>query len=319
MLHRWANPDTILVATNLQDAPLLVPHAINQAKLSGARVLLVHVLEPAYLRTQPAGGLPFLVPGPTLPTVKAELKLLEKQFEHEALVCEPIVLRGKCEEEIPALARQRDVDRVVVGTRSPTILNRILLGSVAEFLLHHLDVPVCVIGPRVCVTRPPDRKPTSILVATSLLHEDRTNVNFALDLANLNHAHLAIVHVIAADQANQDASHRLSRESEDELAHRISQGVEASVPLTVRIRRGDPSRRILSLASKLQADLIILGATSGATSASRCSCLLPGGVAHRVIAEAKIPVIVVPHEQGGSYERFISLRANVATLSEIRR
>jgi nucleotide-binding universal stress UspA family protein len=147
-----------------------------------------------------------------------------------------------------------------------------------------------------------------------LLHEDRTNVNFALELANLNHAHLAIVHVIAADQANQDASHRLSRESEDELAHRISQGVEASVPLTVRIRRGDPSRRILSLASKLQADLIILGATS----ASRCPCLLPGGVAHRVIAEAKIPVIIVPHEQGGSYERFISLRANVATLSGTR-
>jgi hypothetical protein len=52
MIHRSANPRIILEATNLQDAPLLTPHAINQAKLSGARVLLVHVLETAYLRTK---------------------------------------------------------------------------------------------------------------------------------------------------------------------------------------------------------------------------------------------------------------------------
>jgi hypothetical protein len=35
-LHRWGNPDTILVATNLQDTPHLVPHAIAQARCSNA-------------------------------------------------------------------------------------------------------------------------------------------------------------------------------------------------------------------------------------------------------------------------------------------
>lgn len=56
MFYRWASPDTILVATNLHDGPHLVPHAIAQAKLSRAKVLLVNVIEPSYLRTNPAEG-----------------------------------------------------------------------------------------------------------------------------------------------------------------------------------------------------------------------------------------------------------------------
>lgn len=48
MLHRWGKPDIILVATNLHDAPHLVPHAIAQAKLSRAKVLLAHVIEASY-------------------------------------------------------------------------------------------------------------------------------------------------------------------------------------------------------------------------------------------------------------------------------
>lgn len=46
LLHRWGKPDLILVATNLLDAPHMKPHVIAQARLSGAKVLLVHVTQP---------------------------------------------------------------------------------------------------------------------------------------------------------------------------------------------------------------------------------------------------------------------------------
>ena len=118
MFYRWASPDTILVATDLYDAPHLVPHAIAQAKLSRAKVLLVNVIEPSYLRTNPAEGPPFVIPSPALHTVQARLNEIVKQFQQEGVLCEPIALKGLPGEQIPALIHERDVDRVLVGTRS---------------------------------------------------------------------------------------------------------------------------------------------------------------------------------------------------------
>ena len=81
VLDRWGNPDTILLATNLQDAPHLVPHAIAQAKLSGAKILLVHVIEPEYLWTNPAHGMPFVIHGPAVRAVQTKLSRIVKQFQ----------------------------------------------------------------------------------------------------------------------------------------------------------------------------------------------------------------------------------------------
>jgi nucleotide-binding universal stress UspA family protein len=311
MLHRWASPQTILVATNLHDSLRLVPHAITHAKCSGAKVLLVHLIEPSYLRTNPAGGVPFLAPGPTLLSVVGKLNQIVKQFQQEALVCEPIALRGVCGEVIPALVREREIDRVIVATRSADTLDRILLGSVAEDLLHQLEVPVCVVGPHVCPQIVPDRKPASILVATSLHYKSQTSVHFALELANLHHSRLTLLHVMSAEHASEEERQGVRRRCRDDLAGMLKEGTTLlSVP-SLRIREGDPSRRILAMAAKLQANLVVLGANS----ASRSSRLLAPGVVHRVIAEAKAPVITVRQEQGGSSEHLIPAAVNSAALS----
>ena len=44
---RWSNPQVILVATNLLEGNSLKLHAIYQARLSRAKVLLVHVVPPS--------------------------------------------------------------------------------------------------------------------------------------------------------------------------------------------------------------------------------------------------------------------------------
>ncbi|HEX3473173.1 MAG TPA: universal stress protein, partial [Silvibacterium sp.] len=43
----FAAPDKILLATNLDDTGYLVPHAIAQARASGATLTLAHVTPPA--------------------------------------------------------------------------------------------------------------------------------------------------------------------------------------------------------------------------------------------------------------------------------
>jgi len=42
--NRWTDPSVILVATDLNDLSRLMPFAIEQAKESKARLILLHVL-----------------------------------------------------------------------------------------------------------------------------------------------------------------------------------------------------------------------------------------------------------------------------------
>jgi nucleotide-binding universal stress UspA family protein len=77
------------------------------------------------------------------------------------------------------------------------------------------------------------------------------------------------------------------------------------------IRVGGPADRILAAASRVGAELIVLGATR----ASKSSRMLAAGVVHRVVAEARAPVITVREEHDTSEERFNPVGANSAVLS----
>ncbi len=209
-LHRWGKPDTILVATNLLDAPHIGPHVIAQARLSGAKVLLVHVIQPSYLPMNPTEAIPFVLPSPTLRSVQGRLNKIVKELQYEGVPCEPIVLKGLHGEQIPALIDERRVDRVIVGTRGAAALDRILLGAVADDLSHQVDVPVCVVGPHVRPQASSNRKPTSILVATSFRSQRPPSVQLAVELAALYHAHLTWLHVVSEEHTEPQAQPRES-------------------------------------------------------------------------------------------------------------
>jgi nucleotide-binding universal stress UspA family protein len=298
VLHRWGSPDVILLATNLQDAPHLAPHAIAQAKLSGAKILLVHVIEPEYLRTSPAQGLPFVIPGPGMRAVQATLNRIVKQFQGERILCEPIVLKGIAGEEISALVKERGVDRVIAGTRSAEAIGRILLGSIAEDLLHETNVPVCIIGAHVRPQVRPDQEPTSIIFATSFHHKSQQSAQLALEIANLHQAHLTLLHVMPSGSSSGREYQRLHEQRTKELLNLITEETNLWASPSVAIREGDPAAEILAEATKLSADLIVLG-TTGASKTAR---LLAAGVVHRVIAQAKAPVITLRQEQDVSKE-----------------
>ncbi len=284
--HQWSSPDLILVATNLHDGPYLVPHAIAQARLSAAKVLLAYVLEPEYLRTSPTEGAPFVLPGPTLHAAQDKLNQFVKEFQANGIVCEPLVLKGRPQEQISTLVNERGVDRVIVGTRAAQALERLLLGSVAEDLLHSLDIPVCVIGPHVSPLVRQEGVPASILFATSFHHPAHQSAQLALELANLYQSRLVLLHVIPAGQA---ANAELHQQREDELASLAKGESELWCDLEKVVRDGDPAAEILAEAKALPADLIVLGATG----ASKTARLVSAGVVHRIIAEATVPVMTL--------------------------
>jgi nucleotide-binding universal stress UspA family protein len=61
---------------------------------------------------------------------------------------ERLVSEGDPAREIVRIAEDRDVDLVVVGARGLGALERFLLGSVSETVLHHAGRPVLIVRER---------------------------------------------------------------------------------------------------------------------------------------------------------------------------
>ena len=288
---RWSAPEVILVATNLLEGHTLLLHAIYQAKLSRATVLLVHVIRPSFLRVNARDGEPSYLPSSAVRNVRSMLDATVKEFEREGILCEPIVLAGSPSEQIHLLVKSRAVDRVIVATRYATGLERLIEPSVAEELITTLEVPVCIIGRR---THPGPACSTPlgrVLLATSLHSSSAMLARFANTLAEVNHSQLALLHVLDNERMS---------EQQREMTRLLTQrNLSALVPIEARhrhkpiflIREGDPATIILDEAGSLPQDIVVLG-TSKPSMVSR---ILTNSVAHRVVLESQCPVLTVKY------------------------
>lgn len=59
--------------------------------------------------------------------------------------CSAAFLEGKPGPAIVAYAKEHDIDLIVMGTHGHRGMNRLLMGSVAEYVLRHSDCPVLTI------------------------------------------------------------------------------------------------------------------------------------------------------------------------------
>jgi nucleotide-binding universal stress UspA family protein len=286
---RWSAPKVILVATDFLEGHRMMLHAIYQAKLSRAKVLLVHVVP------QPGGlmaaqmEIPPVLPGLLLASVNENMSEFVRAFRQEGIECEPVVLTGHPGEQISLLAKSRAVDRVVVSTRNTNGIARLKEESVAEELIAALDIPVCVIGRRTHQGADCSTPPGRILLATSFAPGSALLARFACTLAEVNHSQLALLHVLDTT-GMKDQQRELARFTArirlHELVPKVARHRKAPVYL---VREGDPAAIILAEAGSMSEDLVILGSSYP----SIISWLLGSSVVHRVVIESECPVITV--------------------------
>ncbi len=286
---RWSNPEVILVATNLFEGYSLIMHAIYQAKLSHARVLLVHVIPISSLMSEATHGLPVRLPSPLVRSVQSKLEEIAADFRREGIECEPIVLNGAPEEEIPLLVKSRIVDRVIVATRNASGIARLLGGSVAEALIARLQAPVCIVGPRTHPGAACGTPLGRVLLATSLHVDSLLLAGVASALTELNHSQLTLLHVLNTAGMN-DREQELARAAALRLLSVLLPDRSAHVVQPVLlVREGDPAAMILREAGSMAQDLVILGSPHPSTA----SWLFDTGVVHRVATESRCPVIII--------------------------
>jgi nucleotide-binding universal stress UspA family protein len=286
---RWGNPELILMATNLLEGNALALQAINQARLSKAKVLLVHVIPASGSMTEINCGMPVLLPNSLVRNAKAKLDDIAKDFQREGIECEPIVITGLPEEEIPRLVKSRSVDRVVITDRNTTGVARFTAGSVADELIANLEVPVCVIGRRTHLKAANGPILGRVLLATSFRSESSLLAKFAMAVAKLNHSHLTLLHVldtIGMSEQDRELGRLAARRRLFALVPNAA--MYRNQPFLL-VREGDPAAIIMGEASSMSADLIILGSPR----TSMISRLLGANVVHRVVAESQCPVITI--------------------------
>jgi nucleotide-binding universal stress UspA family protein len=286
---RWSDPKVILVATNLLEGQTLLLHAMYQARLSGAKVLLVHVVRRSNLRAKEFPGAPSFLPGPVLQSIKSKLDEIVREFLHEGILCEPIILAGHPAEQIALLVKSRRVDRVIAATRYASGIARLVEASVAEELIATLDIPVCIIGRRAHPGPACGTPLGGILVATALDSLSSTLVGFASILAELNHSRLTLLHVIDTEGMD-DQQRELERViARRKLASLLPREARHRYEPVLLVRDGDPGTIILNESTSSSQDLVILGSPNP----SIFEHLLTNSVVHRVVIESQCPVITV--------------------------
>ena len=286
---RWSDPKLILVATNLLEGQTLILHAMYQARLSGAKVLLAHVVRRSKLRAEYTEDKPSFLPGPVLQSVKSKLDETVREFLHKGIQCEPIILGGHPAEQIALLAKSRRVDRVIAATRYASGIARLVEPSVAEELIATLDIPVCIIGRRAHPGPAYGTPLGRILVAPALDSLSSTLVSFASTLAELNRSRLTLLHVIETEAMSEQQRELARMVARQKLASLVPRESRHKYEPVLLIRDGDPGTIILDESSSFPQDLVILGSPNS----SRFERLLTNSVVHRVVIESQCPVITV--------------------------
>lgn len=216
----------------------------------------------------------------------AELKLFQG-VKH----CE-WVKEGFVSEVLADLIDKLEIDLVVLGTHGRGGIKKLVLGSVAEEIVNCATCPVLTVGPQVSSKLGEELKLRRILCATDLLHDSTSALAYAVWLAEQEHGHLTVFHVL---KVSTDAASGYP-ESEKEMAiKRLMQLLppEASTSGETEfiVEIGVPEEQILKLAEGQNADLIVMGPHH--TPFARVSTHLPWIVPHQVLCHARCPVLTV--------------------------
>jgi nucleotide-binding universal stress UspA family protein len=246
---------------------------------------------------------------------RTEMKRLESLAERAraaGLRCEIVVRPGLAADQILAYSREREIDRIVMGTHSPGPIGKLLVGSVAEAVLRTAAVPVYIIGPDVIDAAYRNYATKTVLCAVSLLDTSLVVAAFATELAAQHSAKLILQHVIRPQESREVLAGRSIEDIENEILSMVPAEFQGKVSAQAIVVPGDPTEELLYQARAQRADLIVLGAQG----ASAFAAITRHGVVYKVLAHAQCPVItlspVVLSQSGATGERVSSVESFLA-------
>jgi nucleotide-binding universal stress UspA family protein len=245
-------------------------------------VVVAHVINRSAVVAECVGPYGGGDPGPALDALEADEREI---FEHAAAQARAAgtrfstaALDGPTSSAVAALARDRKVEAIAMGTHGRRGLARIMLGSTAAGVLHATALPTFVVHEEGAAAA---AAPFSqILVALDASPAARNAARAAVDLAAHDDGRIFLTHVA---EGRDDGG--AERAFEDARAYAVSSGVRSDA-VTVH---GESVDAILVSAETCHARLIAIGARG------RDGKLFGiGSLAEAIVRVSPVPVLVVP-------------------------
>ncbi len=180
-------------------------------------------------------------------------------------------------------------DLLVIGTHSKSGLEKMILGSFAENVIHHANCPVFTVGPHVKPPSGPGLTFGTIIFATDFHHSSLEKAAIALTFAKDSSAKIYMCHVLDHTPHNLIDSLDLQFKVEEELSRLIpATALEWCEPECL-VDYGDVPGHILGLAQRVGASLIVLGARRSSTWRTH----LTEGTVGRILSKSTCPVMTI--------------------------
>jgi nucleotide-binding universal stress UspA family protein len=262
------------------------------ARRYGARVFATHVVSPgSFAIVPPEAGVGAFESIWTAAAVQLTAfgATALRSVRHETLLAE-----GDVAATLRALVDKQHIDLVVLGTHGRRGLNWFVMGSVAESLLKLAPCPVLIVGPLAPRAVSKSAHVRRILYATDFTHESLAGLDYALDLAQENHAKLTLLTILAGTDSLYRAT--LNFSTMRRLRQLVPEEAALACPPEFIVAFGSVAEIINERARQDHADLIVLGGRS-AVYPPRPGGHKFGAVTHKVISEAPCAVLSVPERR----------------------
>jgi nucleotide-binding universal stress UspA family protein len=289
MKPEWSKPSTILFASEIPANQKAFAYALAQAKEFGANLILFHVYDTLVVAASETSGIRYYDYAAAALAEKNQLEPLARKVRDAGVACEIVVRPGLPADQILAFTREREIDRIVMGTHSPGPIGKLLVGSVAEAVLRSARMPVYIVGPDAVDGSYRNFGTRTILCAASLHEPSAVVVAFAAEMALQHNARLVLQHVIRPQERADVLARKSLDQIEADLMMLVPDSLRQKIAIQTIVVPGDPTEELLYQSTAQQADLIVLGAQG----ASAFAAVTRHGVVYKVLAHANCPVITL--------------------------
>lgn len=308
----WSRPSTILFASEIPANEKAFSYALAQASEFGADLILFHAYDTLVVAASETSGIRYYDYAAAARSEMQHLEPMAQRARAAGLRCEVVVRPGLAADQVLAFTREREIDRIVMGTHSPGPIGKLLVGSVAEAVLRTATVPVYIVGPDVVDGHFRNFATRTILCAVSMLDTSVVVATFAAELAAQHNARLILQHVIKPQERSEVLADKTIEELDSELLGLVPIELQKKIEVQGIVVPGDPTEELLYQARSQQADLVVLGAQG----ASAFAAITRHGVVYKVLAHSQCPVLTlspaVLAQSGATGERISSVETFLA-------
>lgn len=216
-----------------------------------------------------------------------------------------LVNEGDAHERILRTIGEQKIDLLVMGTHGRKGFNRLMLGSVAERVIHEVVCPVLVVcRPQTEFVALENTEPVhlkTILLATDFSRNSDRALTYALRWASEWSGNAILFHAVETPppamkgivdlfpEYNPYFEKQVS-EAWEKIRTQIPEAAQRTCPVTYEVRQGSAKEEILKIAAEKKPDLLVMGARGLGRSALTWGSTISG-----VVRDGRFPVLAIRH------------------------